>query len=491
MVRFLCRFGFPDQNGAMQGPLIGRESEHRLLDKFLVRVREGPAALVLSGEPGIGKTVLWEAGVEEARRGFGRVLSHRSVAAEASFAFGGLSDLLADVLEQVAPSLAPPRRRALEVALLLAEPGGEPPDPGAIGLALLDALRLLAGRRPVLLALDDLQWLDSSTAAVLPVALRRLRGERVGLLATVREDLEAGPGPELERCFDEGRVQLLRPAGRGCAAPPAQGAPLAGADAPRAGPDPGDVGRQPVLRFRAGSRAGAVEPAVVGGPSPAGAGESARAPRRAPGPAPRGRPRPRGLRRRPGPADGGGVGRRRGRPCGDAGGPGRRCAGGRAGAGGREGAVRAPAAGIHLLRAGLPGEAAGGASSAGRCGLRPRGAGAAPGPGRRRPGRGRRLGAGRRHRAGSGPRRPGGGGRPQRAGRRADAGRPDEGAPEAPAGGGPAPPGGRPGARVADARAAAGGGRPGARADRRARHAGLHAPRRCPHDDQFLRPGAR
>ena len=89
---------------------------------------------------------------------FGSVLTCRGVEAEASLSFTGLSELLGDVLDEVGPSLAPPRRRALEVALLLVEPGETAPDPHAIGLAVLDVLRALvragtgprrARRRPV------------------------------------------------------------------------------------------------------------------------------------------------------------------------------------------------------------------------------------------------------------------------------------------------------------------------------------------------------
>src|SRR5262245_61464641 len=123
--------------------VIGRGDELDGIAEFLADVESGPCALVLSGEAGIGKTILWEAGVEQARDRFTRVLSHRSVEAEASLSFAGLSDLLAPVLDEVAPSLAPLRRRALEVALLLVEPGEEAPDPRAIGLALLDVLQAL------------------------------------------------------------------------------------------------------------------------------------------------------------------------------------------------------------------------------------------------------------------------------------------------------------------------------------------------------------
>ena len=181
--------------------VIGRDHELHSIEAFLERINDGPVALVLSGEAGIGKTILWEAGVEQATERYGRVLSHRSVEAEALLSFAGLSDLLAPVFDDVAPALAPLRRRALEVALLLAEPGNESSDPRAIGLALLDVLRVLAEDSPVVVALDDVQWLDTSSAAVLQIALRRLRDERVGLLATLRKLPEIAAPFELESSF--------------------------------------------------------------------------------------------------------------------------------------------------------------------------------------------------------------------------------------------------------------------------------------------------
>ena len=176
---------------------------------FMAGTEQGPRALVLSGEPGIGKTVLWEEGVGEARRLSRVVLLHRSVEAETSLSFTALSDLLAPVWDDVAPSLAPLRRRALEVALLLAEPGAEAPNPRAIGLALLDVLRALAERSAVLVALDDLHWLDASSASVLQIALRRLGDEPVSLLATVRRAPEVAAPLELEAAFPEERLDRL------------------------------------------------------------------------------------------------------------------------------------------------------------------------------------------------------------------------------------------------------------------------------------------
>src|SRR5262249_50328229 len=104
---------------------------------------------------------------------------------------------------------APPRRRALEVALQLAEPGDVAPDAYVIGLALLDVLQALAERGAVLVALDDAQWLDPASAGVLQIALRRLRDEPVGLLATVRLGPEVESAVEFERSFPEERLERI------------------------------------------------------------------------------------------------------------------------------------------------------------------------------------------------------------------------------------------------------------------------------------------
>jgi ATP/maltotriose-dependent transcriptional regulator MalT len=189
--------------------VIGRERELGVIDTFLADAVRWPRALVLSGEAGIGKTVLWETGVAEARTRFDSILTCRGVEAEASLSFTGLSELLGDVLQQVGPLLAPPRRRALDVALLLADPGEKAPDPHAIGLAVLDVLRALAKAGPVVVALDDLQWVDPASAAVLQIAFRRLRDEPLGLLATLRVGPDVTSPVELERSFPDGRLEPL------------------------------------------------------------------------------------------------------------------------------------------------------------------------------------------------------------------------------------------------------------------------------------------
>jgi DNA-binding CsgD family transcriptional regulator len=189
--------------------VIGRDDELSEIAAFLDGLPDGPSALVLSGEAGIGKTILWEVAVADARSRFG-VLTCRGVEAEASLSFAGLSELLAPVFDDVAPSLLPPRRRALEVALLLVEPGGEAPDPHAIGLAVLDVLHALSQREPVMVALDDVQWLDPATAGVLQIAIRRLREEQVGMLATLRVGPDVESPVDLDRSLPESQVTQLK-----------------------------------------------------------------------------------------------------------------------------------------------------------------------------------------------------------------------------------------------------------------------------------------
>ena len=261
--------------------LVGRDGELGAIEAFVAGVERGPQALVLAGEAGIGKTVLWRAGVEAARHRYGCVLTCRGVEAEASLSFSGLSELLAPVLDEVTASLAPPRRRALEVALLLVEPGEAAPDAHAIGLAVLDVLRVLAGRAPVVVAVDDVQWLDPASAGVLQIALRRLRGEPVGVLITVREAPGLSVPIELDRCFDAERLRrlLVGPLTRGCAAPSAQGPCRARPVPTRAGPPERGDGGEPVLCGGVGTRVGADEHPPDGGRGGAGAGQLAEAAR--------------------------------------------------------------------------------------------------------------------------------------------------------------------------------------------------------------------
>jgi predicted ATPase len=151
---------------------------------------------------GIGKTTLWRAGLELGRGRAYRVLSCQPTAAETAFSFAALGDLLSPAIAEVLPELPAPQRRAVEAALALASTEGPAVDERLIGLGLLSTLRLLASRQPVLVAVDDVQWLDPPSAAVLQFAARRLTDEPVKLLVSVR--LEPGaPRLQLEGALSD------------------------------------------------------------------------------------------------------------------------------------------------------------------------------------------------------------------------------------------------------------------------------------------------
>ncbi|HET9241866.1 MAG TPA: AAA family ATPase, partial [Gaiella sp.] len=165
--------------------IIGREQQLASLDAFIEHVQDRPVSLLLDGEPGSGKTTLWLHGSEAARAAGVRILTARPLEAEAGFSFSAIGDLLAET-HDVIDALPEPQARALRIALLLVPAGDAPADERAVGLGLLGVLRRLAEESPVVVAVDDLQWLDEPSARALGFAARRLDGERVGLLAAAR-----------------------------------------------------------------------------------------------------------------------------------------------------------------------------------------------------------------------------------------------------------------------------------------------------------------
>ena len=170
--------------------VLGRHQETIQVGRFISRVPDGPSGLLLEGEAGIGKTTLWrEASNRALGSGYG-VLTTRPVEAEAGFSYAALADLLEDVLDGALPDLPAPQRRALEVALLRADAKGVPPDQYAVSMAALGVVRSLAASGPVVIAIDDVHWIDPSSARVLGFAIRRLTNERVGILASARTGLQ-------------------------------------------------------------------------------------------------------------------------------------------------------------------------------------------------------------------------------------------------------------------------------------------------------------
>ena len=193
--------------------LFGREQELRTAFTFLDRA--GPAALTLAGEPGIGKTAIWRELLEQARGRGWEVLCAMPSSAEVQLTFAALGDLVDGLGESALALLATPQRRALDVALLRAE--GPVVDARAVGVALLSMLRARAAQRPVLIGIDDLQWVDKPSARVLGFALRRLAGAPVVVAATLRTggdgdrpaiDLAAALGPERAARLEIGPLTL-------------------------------------------------------------------------------------------------------------------------------------------------------------------------------------------------------------------------------------------------------------------------------------------
>jgi DNA-binding CsgD family transcriptional regulator len=191
----------------MEAELIGRDEELQRVQRFLEGVPTGTRALLIAGEAGVGKSSVWQAAVETARAQGLRAVSARPTEAETGFAHAALGDLLGphpEVLEE----LPGPQRRALEVAVLVAE-GGEQPDQRAVSLATLAALRALARTAPLVVAVDDVQWLDASSAAVLAFAARRLLHEPIGLLLAQRTAGGAPAPLDLDRAPASDRLEHL------------------------------------------------------------------------------------------------------------------------------------------------------------------------------------------------------------------------------------------------------------------------------------------
>lgn len=168
----------------MEPGIVGRETELQAAASFLHTSESG--VLLFTGDAGIGKTTLWSAAVAEARARRCVVLSARVVEVETELAFATLTDLLGPIDELSLARLPEPQRHALEVALLRVAPDERRLDLRAVGAATTGVLRSLAVTAPVVLAVDDLQWLDRSSARVLVFALRRLGDLPVLLVAAER-----------------------------------------------------------------------------------------------------------------------------------------------------------------------------------------------------------------------------------------------------------------------------------------------------------------
>ncbi len=162
--------------------LVGRHQALETLQRFVDSSATAGQALVLVGEPGVGKTALLDA----VAAGIGdrtRVVRAAGVEFEADVSFAGLNQALGPLVSHL-PELGDHHRIALSVALGLDDgaPGGQL----VIAAAALALCHAAASERPLLMIIDDLFWLDRSSARVLGFIARRLSGTRVSLLAALR-----------------------------------------------------------------------------------------------------------------------------------------------------------------------------------------------------------------------------------------------------------------------------------------------------------------
>src|SRR6516225_8027236 len=236
------------------GPLLGRDAEIGLLAALLDGIGDGGGALVLLGEPGIGKSRLLAVAAEFARERGLVVLSTTGVQSEAHLAFAGLHQMLRPLRFQVA-NLPVAQRAVLDAAFGL---GQEPaPERVRIAMAVLDLLGEVAAEAPLLILAEDAQWLDQPTMEVLAFVARRLQSDPIVLLAAVRESY---PSLLAEAGLPQHRLGAL---------PPAEAVTLLDASAPQLRP----ALRDRILSEAAGNPLALMElPVTAARREPAGSG---------------------------------------------------------------------------------------------------------------------------------------------------------------------------------------------------------------------------
>src|SRR5215467_7768500 len=180
-----------------QPALTDRLSERRALVRLVAAVRAGKSrALVVRGDPGVGKSVLLEYLAGRASVSGCRVARAVGVESEIELAFAGLHQLCVSMLEH-AGSIPVPQNDALRTAFGTA--AGPAPDQFFVGLAVLSLLSEVAGERPLICVIDDVHWLDRASVRALGFVARRLAADPVGLVFAAREPgVELAGLPELE-----------------------------------------------------------------------------------------------------------------------------------------------------------------------------------------------------------------------------------------------------------------------------------------------------
>jgi len=182
-----------------QGGVIGREREIAVVSACLDSVPRGPRALLVEGEAGIGKSTVWFEAVRLAEaRGY-RVLRARPAESEAKLSYATLADVVGSAFDEARGQLPHPQELALAAALLRVT-SSEPADPRTVATAVVGVLTELAGEQPVLVAIDDVQWVDLASRRALEFAARRLPAQ-LRLFVTRRSEGAADVPLELDRAL--------------------------------------------------------------------------------------------------------------------------------------------------------------------------------------------------------------------------------------------------------------------------------------------------
>jgi DNA-binding CsgD family transcriptional regulator len=190
--------------------VVNRPFEFRSVSEFLRDARSQPSGLIIEGEAGIGKTTLWLSAVEHARTSGFRVLHARIGPTESVLAYTAVADLLRDIPAAIIATLPDVQHIAIDHVLLRAGTGAPATDQRVVAAALVSVVERLTDESPVLVAIDNFQWLDQSSRAVIAFATRRFSG-RVGILVTERCDPTCGTamiGLQLSRPERMNRITL-------------------------------------------------------------------------------------------------------------------------------------------------------------------------------------------------------------------------------------------------------------------------------------------
>jgi AAA ATPase domain len=185
--------------------VIGREREIAVVSAFLDSIPCDSQALLLEGEAGIGKSTVWFEAVRLAEARAYRVLRARPAEREARLSYAVLADIVGPAFDKTRAALPAPQERAL-AATLLRVATDEPAGPRTTATGLIGVLGELARERPVLVAIDDVQWVDAASQRALEFAARRLPA-RLGLLLARRTEGEDEAPLELDRALPQDQLR--------------------------------------------------------------------------------------------------------------------------------------------------------------------------------------------------------------------------------------------------------------------------------------------